>query len=230
MLSGDRTGRDPQVGRDRSCSNDPSSGLTSLSEGHTAYHAAASQVPCPAPSPTTRQSTQFEHPRCAVWGASTIASAAASGWIQRPPKTHRPEVASRAGNATPAAPYSAIGMQGRVAPTFRDPTTDAPHPSPTPFRTTCRRPHRGWTCRSPPDASRRNGALMARTPLSLVPRAPRVIARMLHAEAAGGTEVTGQRHQQVGRVMIGPRSISAPRWPATMGQAAGHRPFPVGRS
>jgi hypothetical protein len=34
---------------------------------------------------------------------------------------------------------------------------------------------------------------------------PRVIARMLHAEPARCAEVAGQRHQQVGLVMIGPR-------------------------
>ena len=98
-----------------------------------------------------------------------------------------PEVASRARNATPAAPYSAIEMPGtRRSDLFETRALTPPRLIPSPFSTTCRRPHRGWSYRSPPDASRRNGALMARTPLSLVPRAPRVIARMLHAEAAGG--------------------------------------------
>jgi hypothetical protein len=43
----------------------------------------------------------------------------------------RPEVASRAGNASPAAPYSAIGMPGDASlRSFRDPTADTPSPDP----------------------------------------------------------------------------------------------------
>jgi hypothetical protein len=82
----------------------------------------------------------------------------AGAWIQPPPRT--PDRRSPVALETRGRPrrFQPSECPGRVAQIFRDPSADTPSPDPSQLRTTCRRPHRGWTCRLPPDVSRRNGA------------------------------------------------------------------------
>ena len=70
----------------------------------------------------------------------------------------RPEVASRAGNATPAAPYSAIGMPGTRRSDPSETRVDTPSPDPQSVSAP-RVGDRTAAGLVELDASRRNGAL-----------------------------------------------------------------------
>ena len=80
-------------------------------------------------------------------------------WMDsKAPQNARPEVASRAGNATPAAPYSAIGMPGTRRSDPSETRVDTPSPDPQSVSAP-RVGDRTAAGLVELDASRRNGAL-----------------------------------------------------------------------
>jgi hypothetical protein len=69
-------------------------------------------------------------PQSAVWGAATVANAAASGWIQRPPRTPTGGCPPRSEREAGRALFSHRDAPGRVAPIFSRPELTPPSPDP----------------------------------------------------------------------------------------------------